>query len=65
MASFAPRYLLNLAKMCFFYYIDIDECGSGVCSKDSQCQDYHGGFECECKVPGHFKASFNETCKRE
>lgn len=34
-----------------------------MCGEDSQCQDYHGGFDCECKVPGHFKARFNESCK--
>jgi len=43
--------------------IDEDECTSGRCSDDSLCQNYFGGFDCECKVPGYFKVNINENCK--
>ncbi|KAL9967947.1 hypothetical protein ACROYT_G026261 [Oculina patagonica] len=42
---------------------DVNECSSGTCGTDSQCQNYHGGFDCECEVPGHFKVNADEKCK--
>ena len=44
---------------------DVNECSAGKCGTDSQCQNYNGGFDCECKVPGHFKVNANGTCKRK
>lgn len=49
----------------FSYYTDINECISGPCGTESLCQNYHGGFDCDCEVPGHFKVNINETCKRK
>ena len=44
-------------------YTDVNECPSGICGTDSVCQNYHGGFGCDCKVPGYFKVNANEKCK--
>lgn len=49
----------------FSEHTDINECSAETCGTDSQCQNYHGGFDCECKDPGHFKVNANENCKRK
>ena len=45
--------------------LDIDECISDRCGYDSLCQNYQGGFDCECKVAGNFKASVTGKCTRK
>jgi len=49
------------AKNC----TDVDECSSNTCGDDSLCQNYRGGFDCECNEPGHFKVNINGKCKRK
>ena len=47
-------------------YTDDDECSSvDRCSDDSLCQNYLGGFDCECKDPGYFKVNIAAKCKRK
>ncbi|XP_068670511.1 uncharacterized protein [Montipora foliosa] len=43
---------------------DKNECSSqSRCGDDSLCQNYLGGFDCECKDPGHYKVNVNGRCK--
>ncbi|XP_068716240.1 uncharacterized protein [Montipora foliosa] len=43
---------------------DKNECSSKErCGDDSLCQNYLGGFDCECKDPGHFKVDVDSNCE--
>ncbi|XP_068718781.1 uncharacterized protein [Montipora capricornis] len=43
---------------------DKNECSSKErCGVDSLCQNYLGGYDCECKDPGYFKVDVNENCE--
>ncbi|XP_068749214.1 LOW QUALITY PROTEIN: uncharacterized protein [Montipora capricornis] len=43
---------------------DRNECSSRErCGDDSLCQNYLGGFDCECKDPGHFKVDVDSNCE--
>ena len=51
--------------MLSFQYADINECAFKRCGDDSLCQNFLGGFDCECNEPGHFKVNVNGKCKRK
>lgn len=48
-----------------FKYADVDECATKQCGDDSLCQNYHGGYDCECNAIGYYKVNNKGECKRK
>ena len=46
-------------------YADVDECATKQCGDDSLCQNYHGGYDCECNAIGYYKVNNKGECKRK
>ena len=46
-------------------YADVDECARKQCGDDSLCQNYHGGYDCECNAIGYYKVNNKGECKRK
>ena len=46
-------------------YADVDECATKQCGDDSLCQNYHGGYDCECNAIGYYKVNNKGDCKRK
>ena len=46
-------------------YADVDECATKQCGDDSLCQNYHGGYDCECSAIGYYKVNNKGECKRK
>ena len=44
-------------------YADVDECATKQCGDDSLCQNYHGGYDCECNAIGYYKVNNKGACK--